>query len=95
VRRPPLPAPLRRALLPRAGHIEAWRTRPLSDRERWERALPTEVGFWDTYLGDMAVRDSSGYRNPDYSWADEPVYHRVIEQVEGDRIAALDVGAGP
>jgi SAM-dependent methyltransferase len=96
VRRPPLPPALRDALVPIAGRLEAWRYRKLTPRQRWERELGTEVEFWDRYLGDLAATDDlPRYRDPESSWADDDVYRRVIERVEGERVAVLDVGAGP
>lgn len=81
--------------MPLVGRVEAWRSRGLDDRDRWQRALPTEVGFWDGYLAELAVNDTSRYRDPDYAWADEPVYRRAIELVDCEDVAVLDVGAGP
>jgi SAM-dependent methyltransferase len=84
-----------RVARPVQGRIEARRTRGMSDRERWERALGTEVGFWRTYLGDMASEDRTNYRRPDYAWTEEPIYARVADKLPEGRVEIVDVGAGP
>jgi SAM-dependent methyltransferase len=86
---------LLRAARPVIGRLEARRTRHLSDRERWERALGTEVGFWRTYLGDLASEDKTNYRRPDYAWSEEPVCARVADKLPMGRVDIVDVGAGP
>jgi SAM-dependent methyltransferase len=88
-------AAMRRAVLPVLGRWQALRTRRLSDRERWERALGTEVGFWRTYLGDLASEDRTNYRRTDYAWTEEPIYARVAPRLPEGRVEIVDVGAGP
>jgi len=93
VRRPPLPRFLRDLLAPVAGRIDAWRTRGLTSRERWERALGTEVAFWDQNLAEAQA--GAGYLDPDSSWATDPVHRRALERVDGEHVRVVDVGAGP
>ena len=94
-KRPSLPAPLRRALVPVVGRLQAWRTRNLDDRQRWERGLGDEVAFWDQTL--TIIGPESGYRETDRSWSDDPVYQRVMDELPPElvEVDVIDVGAGP
>jgi SAM-dependent methyltransferase len=84
-----------RATRPIVGRLEARRTRHMSDRERWEQALGSEVDFWKTYLGDLKSDDKTNYLRPDYAWSEEPICARVADQLPTGRVEVLDVGAGP
>jgi SAM-dependent methyltransferase len=92
-------AATRRVVLPLAlpviGRVQNRRLRHLSDRERWERELGTEVRFWQTYLGELAGEDQTNYQRPDYDWSEEPVYAAVIDRLPDGPLQILDVGAGP
>ena len=69
----------------------------LTHEQVWERALPTEVAFWDMWLRT---------RGHDYPWdfqrrldANEPLQEpellAFLERAPRDRARILDVGAGP
>jgi SAM-dependent methyltransferase len=99
VPRPPgdtwLRALARPVLRPLVGRAQAWQRRNLTDRERWERALHTELGFWDRVLGDRAAVERRDSLRPDHAWSEDPLYARIAELLPEGNVRVLDVGAGP
>jgi SAM-dependent methyltransferase len=85
----------RRVALPILGKVQSHRRRNLTDKQRWDAELGSEVGFWRTYLGDLAEDDRTNYRRTDYAWSEEPVYAKVADRLPEGEVSLLDVGAGP
>ena len=87
---------VRNAVAPILGRIGLWRTSHLTARERWDRALPTEIAFWRAYVQGMSPEERTSYpRRYDYAWSEDGVFARVAEQMPLGRVEVLDVGAGP
>jgi SAM-dependent methyltransferase len=84
---------LRPVLRPAVGRVQRWRARNLSDRERWERALPNETRFWRTLLSDPRAHQLKALR-ANYSWTERDEYARVADRLPMGRVKVLDVGAG-
>src|SRR3954462_7856011 len=86
---------LRPVLRPALGRVQRWRARKLSDRERWERALPGEPRFWRKVLSDPTVEERWPPLRADFAWNERDMYARVAERLPLGRVKVLDVGAGP
>jgi SAM-dependent methyltransferase len=82
-------------LRPAVGRVQRWQRRKLTDRERWDRALPAEVGFWRKVLTDPTLPGRWKPLRSDYAWTEEAVYAQVAGRLPEGRVTVLDVGAGP
>lgn len=88
---------LRRLAGKLAGKISQLRTRGLSVRERWSRAIPYESNFWDDWLATKAFGNEAEYRarlDPALP-VDDGLLAKRLEELPGPRVKILDVGAGP
>ena len=62
----------------------------------WRRGVEDELDFWRTVLPERVVRSPEYRRRLDpASQSQEPVLAEVIERIDSDRVAILDVGSGP
>jgi SAM-dependent methyltransferase len=86
---------LRLILRPAVGRLQRWRARKLSDRERWERALPGEMRFWRRVLSDPAAHERLRALRAGYAWGERDVYAAVADRLPMGPVKVLDVGAGP
>jgi SAM-dependent methyltransferase len=88
---------LRRAAGRLAGKISQLRTRGLSVRERWARAISYESNFWDDWLATRAFGNEEEYRaRLDRELpVQDPVLAEQLAALPQDEISILDVGAGP
>src|SRR4051812_6060060 len=86
---------LRPVLLPAVGRVQRWRARNLTDRERWERALPGEVRFGRNVLSDPTAHERWRPLRADYAWTERDMYARVADRLPIGRVKILDVGSGP
>ena len=73
------------------GAALALRDRRLAVAERWERALPFEVEFWDDWLANGHAVDRL---DPD-SVVSSPLFVAALEALPVEEVSILDVGAGP
>jgi SAM-dependent methyltransferase len=85
---------VRPVLRPAVGRYQRWRRRKLTDRERWERALPGEVRFWRKVLSDPSLHERWRSLRADYPWSEREVYARVGDRLPMGEVKVLDVGAG-
>jgi SAM-dependent methyltransferase len=88
---------LRRLAGKLAGRVSQLRTRSLSVRERWSRAIPYESGFWDDWLATKAFGNEAEYeaRLDPKLRVDDPLLAERLDEFAGPEVAILDVGAGP
>ena len=91
-----------RALAKRLGAVRIYRpARALwvairSPERVWRGGVEDELDFWRTVLPERAARSPEYRRRLDpTSHTQEPVLAEVIERIDSDRVAILDVGSGP
>src|SRR3954451_16168964 len=85
---------LRPVLRPAVGRVQRWRRRNLTDRERWEQALP-DMRWWRRLLADPETPRHWGALRDDYAWSEREPYARVAGRLPMGTVRVLDVGAGP
>jgi SAM-dependent methyltransferase len=79
------------------GSVSGLRTRGLSVRDRWARAIPYESTFWDDWLATHAFGDEEQYLariDPNAPISDRILVDR-LEAIPSRTVRILDVGAGP
>jgi hypothetical protein len=88
---------LRPLIRPAVARVERWRTRKMSVRQRWDRALPGEVRWARRVLTDPAAKARWVALQPTYEWsaALPPAYARAADRLPRGLVRAVDVGAGP
>jgi SAM-dependent methyltransferase len=88
---------LRRAAGAIVASLSRLRTRRLTTRERWERAIPYESNFWADWLATKAFDDVAQYeRRVDPSAVlDEALITDRFKDLPEGKVTILDVGAGP
>lgn len=81
--------------------LRAWarhrRRARMSHAQVWQRLLPTEVAFWDTWLRTEGLTWPDAYRrrlDPEMPLTDDLVT-TALDRLGRDRVSILDVGAGP
>jgi len=88
---------LRRLAGKLAGRVSQLRTRGLSERERWSRAIPYESNFWDDWLATKAFGNEDEYRarlDPELP-VDDELLAEQLRSLPQRAVSILDVGAGP
>jgi len=73
------------------------RRRASSQRAVWERALPTEVAFWAEWIATRGLDWPDDFRRR-FDAAEplqEPLLLALLDDLPGDEVEILDVGAGP
>lgn len=80
-----------------AARISSVRTRKLTTRERWERAISYEAKFWEDWLATKSFQDVEEYekRLDPASAIEEELITERLEDLPDETISILDVGAGP
>jgi SAM-dependent methyltransferase len=76
--------------------VRGWRFLDLSSKLRWDAGVPKEVTFWESFLETRGLHWPEDYR----ARLDPVALLRrdlwpYIEEVPGDTVRILDVGAGP
>jgi SAM-dependent methyltransferase len=82
---------------PLRRRLRAARRRLSSPDQVWERALPSELAFWQSYIENEGREYPDEFRqrlDPDAPITD-PILLDAIDLLEGDAVRIIDVGAGP